>query len=100
TEGHGRALLTAEDHDRRRTLARSAAASGWSVRELETRAREAGGSKRASRPRRGPRAVLHPDQQAAAERIADTLESLLGREVEVRPGTKHGYRVELAVESL
>ena len=42
SEGHGRALLRAEDHDRRRTLARSAAASRWSVRELEARAREAG----------------------------------------------------------
>src|SRR5437660_2177818 len=100
SEGHGRALLTAEDHDRRRTLARAAAASHWSVRELEARAREASGSKRTSAPRRGGRVVLHPDQEAAAERIADTLESLLGREVEVRPGAKRGYRVELAVDSL
>jgi ParB family chromosome partitioning protein len=100
TEGHGRALLMAEEHDRRRTLARSAATSHWSVRELETRAREAGGAKRRSSPRRGGSVVLHPDQQAAAERIADTLESLLGREVEVRPGAKRGYRVELAVDSL
>jgi ParB family chromosome partitioning protein len=100
TEGHGRALLLAEDHDRRRTLARSAASSRWSVRELEARAREGGGSKRQTRPRRGARVVLHPDQQATAERIADTLESLLGREVEVRPGVKRGYRVELAVDSL
>jgi ParB family chromosome partitioning protein len=100
TESHGRALLMAEEHDRRRTLARSAVASRWSVRELETRAREAGGSKRRPSPRRGGQVVLHPDQQAAAERIADTLESLLGREVEVRPGAKQGYRVELAVDSL
>src|SRR5205085_6566781 len=41
TEGHGRALLLAEDHAVRRTLAREAAA-GWSVRELEARARGAG----------------------------------------------------------
>ena len=100
TEGHGRALLLAEDHDRRRTLARSAAASRWSVRELEHRARETGGSQRSPSLRRGARAVPHPDQQAAAERIADTLESLLGREVGVRPAAKHGYRVELAVDSL
>ena len=100
TEGHGRALLTAEEHDRRRSLARSAATSHWSVRELETRARKAGGSRRRPSPRRGRRVVLHPDQQAAAERIADTLESLLGREVDVRPGAKQGYRVELAVDSL
>src|SRR5205085_5152615 len=42
SEGHGRALLTVEDHARRRTLARSAIASRWSVRELEGRARDAG----------------------------------------------------------
>jgi ParB family chromosome partitioning protein len=100
TEGHGRALLMAEGHDRRRTLARSAATAGWSVRELESRAREGGDRKPGATPRQRGRVVLHPDQQAAAERIADTLESLLGREVEVRPGAKHGYRVELAVESL
>jgi ParB family chromosome partitioning protein len=100
SEGHGRALLTAEDHDRRRTLARSAATSHWSVRELESRAREAGGSKRASRPRQRGHVVLHPDQVAAAERISDTLESLLGREVEVRARSGNGYRVELTVDSL
>ena len=99
TEGHGRALLTSDDHDRRRTLARAAATSRWSVRELEARAREAGRPKRA--PGAGkPRAALHPDQQAAAERIGDTLESLLGREVEVRPTGSTGYRVELKVESV
>jgi ParB family transcriptional regulator, chromosome partitioning protein len=100
SEGHGRALLMADNHDRRRTLARSAAASSWSVRELEARAREAGDAKRPPRTLGRGRVVLHPDQQAAAERIADTLESLLGREVDVRPAAKQGYRVELAVESL
>jgi ParB family transcriptional regulator, chromosome partitioning protein len=100
SEGHGRALLMAEDHDRRRTLARSAAASSWSVRELEARARGVQDAKRPARARGRGEVVLHPDQQAAAERIADTLESLLGREVEVRPAAKRGYRVELSVESL
>jgi ParB family chromosome partitioning protein len=100
SEGHGRALLTAEDHDRRRALARAAASSRWSVRELETRAREAGGGSAAPKPRKRVRGPLHPDQQVAAERIGDTLESLLGREVEVRSAGTAGYRVELTVESL
>src|ERR671937_2627650 len=39
TEGHGRALLLAPDHAERRRLARAAATEGWSVRELERRAR-------------------------------------------------------------
>ena len=38
-EGHGRALLLAEDHAERRSLARSAAEWGWSVRVTEERAR-------------------------------------------------------------
>ena len=41
SEGHGRALLLAEDHGARRSLARNAEQEGWSVRALETqRARE------------------------------------------------------------
>src|SRR5207248_11113388 len=43
SEGHGRALLMAEDHAERRRLARAAAEGGWSVREVETRARAANG---------------------------------------------------------
>jgi ParB family transcriptional regulator, chromosome partitioning protein len=101
TEGHGRALLLAEDQLQRRSLARSAAQHGWSVRELETRARAAGGSSATRRPRRtGERWQPHPDQVAAAVQIEDTLESLLGRDVEVIPGRQEGFRVQLTVDSL
>src|SRR3954469_23853598 len=41
TEGHGRALLLAEDQADRRRLGRAAADGGWSVRVTEQRAREA-----------------------------------------------------------
>ena len=50
TEGHGRALLMAADHDERRRLARAAVDGGWSVRELEDRAR----GERRRRPRDRP----------------------------------------------
>src|SRR2546421_896335 len=64
TEGHGRALLLADDHAVRRTLARDAARYRWSVRELESRARAAGApGRRHRRPR--SKAALHPDQAAA-----------------------------------
>jgi len=43
SEGHGRALLMAPDHDSRRRLARDAAAHGWSVRQTEDRARARAG---------------------------------------------------------
>jgi ParB family chromosome partitioning protein len=101
TEGHGRALLLAEDQLQRRGLARSAVQTGWSVRELENRAREANGSPRVDRPRSAtPRWQPHPDQTAAALEIENTLESLLGRDVEVVPGRQEGFRVQLTVDSL
>lgn len=100
TEGHGRALLLTEDHEQRRQLARAGADAGWSVRELEARARATGaGGRRASRrPRSSP--TLHPDQQAMVEQIAETLQPLFGRELAVVPGKGHGFRVQLEVESV
>jgi ParB family transcriptional regulator, chromosome partitioning protein len=96
TEGHGRALLLAEDHSDRRKLAREAVAGGWSVRELETRAR----TQNAARPdaKRRPRPPLHPDQEAAIEQISDALSKALGCEVDVTAAGR-GYRAQLAFES-
>lgn len=101
TEGHGRALLLAPDHADRRSLARSAAVEGWSVRALESRAREAGQAPgRAPAPRRGSgRPAVHPDQADAARQIADALGAALGSDVRVRPQGS-GYRAELDLDSL
>ena len=94
TEGHGRALLLADDHADRRRLARAAVDGGWSVRVLEQRARDANAPAR--RATRG-RAAVHPDQEAACARIADALATALGTDVRVRPrGT--GYKVEIAFD--
>jgi ParB family chromosome partitioning protein len=94
SEGHGRAVLLAEDHGERRRLARSAIEQGWSVRELERRAREANGGdgrpvRAAARQRR-----LHPDEEAALAEIADTLETAVGRPVQV-VAVAGGYRAQL-----
>jgi ParB family chromosome partitioning protein len=96
SEGHGRALLLADDHADRRRLARAATEGGWSVRVLEQRAREANAS---SRPARRGRAAVHPDQEAASARIADAFGAVLGTEVRVRPRAT-GYKVEIAFEDL
>ena len=98
TEGHGRALLLAEDHDARRRLARDAARAGWSVRELERRARATGDRAAGASPRRA-RAALHPDQQAAVEQLADAFGTALGTDVTVLP-SGDGYRLQLAFDSL
>jgi ParB family chromosome partitioning protein len=95
TEGHGRALLLADDHATRRKLARTAAAEGWSVRTLEARARVGDSGVPGPRSKGGPR-TLHPDQEAAVAEIAQTLGSALGADVRVRPAAK-GFRVELEV---
>ena len=103
SEGHGRALLLAEDHGARTRLARAAAREGWSVRTVEAKAREenasAGKPAPAPRRRRMTGGALHPDQLAATREIADALEGVLGAEVSVRPVSGGGYRAELSFET-
>ncbi|MGH2949564.1 MAG: ParB/RepB/Spo0J family partition protein [Solirubrobacteraceae bacterium] len=88
TEGHGRALLTASDHDARRRLARTAVQEGWTVRQTEARARDAG-----RRTTRRP-AEPHPDQVEGARRLGDALGRTVPGEVRVTP-RGDGYRVVL-----
>jgi ParB family transcriptional regulator, chromosome partitioning protein len=92
SEGHGRAILQARGHDVRRELARAAAGQGWSVRETERRAKSGSVAKR-------PRAVPHPDQQAALTRAEEALESALGTGVRIR-AARRGIRAELHFDDL
>jgi ParB family transcriptional regulator, chromosome partitioning protein len=98
SEGHGRALLLAEDHGGRGRLARMAVQEGWSVRTAEARAREnnaaAGGGRAAGRRRRADE--LHPDREQAAREIAEALGSALGAEVHVKATRDGGYRAEMS----
>lgn len=96
SEGHGRALLLAEDHGDRRSLARQAADEGWSVRVTEDRARSANAPK--PKAARGNRQV-HADQEQAAREIAETLTSALGAEIAVQPARGGGYRAQLTIAS-
>ncbi len=98
TEGHGRALLLTDDHAERRRLARESAAAGWSVRELEQRARAAGSAPRLA-PRSRPRPPLHPDQEAAIAQIADALGEALGAQLDVTL-VGGGYRAHLTFGSV
>jgi ParB family chromosome partitioning protein len=80
SEGHGKALLSADGNDVRRHLARDAARAGWSVRETEDRAKLAGQPKKGGRSR----SRLAPEEAAAIRDAADELESAFGHEVTVR----------------
>jgi len=109
SEGHGRALLLAPDNATRRNLARSAAAGGLSVRELESRARAAATGSVGGGPAAGPQIAApggagdgrgrHPDQLEAAAEIADALGAALGVDVKVRPGAG-GYTVQMSFASV
>jgi ParB family chromosome partitioning protein len=101
SEGHGRAVLLAEDHGERRRLAHAAANEGWSVRVTEERARESNGasdgrgrSGRASAP-----AADHPDQEQAARDIAEALGGALGADVQVKPTRDGRYSAQLSFAS-
>jgi ParB family chromosome partitioning protein len=99
SEGHGRALLLAEDHAARTGLARTAVQEGWSVRVTEARARAHnaanGSAPAADGRRRRLTGELHPDQLEAAQEIADALGAALGAEVCVRAVRGGGFRAEL-----
>lgn len=103
SEGHGRALLLADDHAARRRLARNAVVEGWSVRALESRSRDTNAAPSTKKPEAPqttpgltPTSGLHPDQEEAIAEIAQVLGEAFGAEVRVRPsGT--GFRVELEV---
>jgi ParB family chromosome partitioning protein len=100
SEGHGRAVLLAEDHDARRRLARAAAEQGWSVRVTEERARQSnaeGDTDAKSTPRRA--ASTHPDQERAAQDIAEALAGALGAEVQVKPARDGRYTAQLSFAS-
>jgi ParB family chromosome partitioning protein len=92
SEGHGRALLAAKGQDKRRKLARRAAAEGWSVRETERRAK--GEPLPARRPRQ-----LHPDEEAAIGKAEDALERALGHDVRVSSGAR-GLTAQIRFEDL
>jgi ParB family chromosome partitioning protein len=95
SEGHGRAVLLAEDHAARRALAHAAASEGWSVRVTEERARESN-AKQQQRAGRASALQVHPDQEQAAKDIAEALGGALGADVQVKPTRDGRYNAQLS----
>ncbi len=83
SEGHARALLAVTDESQQVDLARQAAEQGWSVRDLEARAR-------GEAPRPAPSASPAPQSRRTAKaadadirRVEDALRKRLGTDVRV-----------------
>ena len=87
SEGHARAILALPDHDARKALARRAAKTGMSVRQVEQATRD-GGAPRQRRPRPTP---IDP---TLASRAATAAEKLTGLNARVAPG-----KLEIRFES-
>jgi len=98
SEGHGRALLLAPDQGDRRNLAHQAVEEGWSVREVERRARP-GGDGPLPKPKAQPAPKPSADHVAAAEELSDELSVSLGLDVRVKPHGK-GFRVEVELDDM
>ncbi|WP_196189483.1 ParB/RepB/Spo0J family partition protein [Conexibacter sp. W3-3-2] len=89
---HGRALLTIDDHDQRKRLARQAVELGWSKRTLENAANELSARPNRKRQTRKERADA-ADSQAAADTLVDAL-AVAGHNVAVKV-TKKGVTITL-----
>jgi ParB family chromosome partitioning protein len=98
SEGHGRALLLAHEHGERRRLAHEAAEQGWSVRITEERARDSNAEAAfaANADADGGGRRVHPDQEHAAQEIAQALGSALGADVRVKPTADGRYSAQLS----
>ena len=94
TAGHSRALLVAPSTDDQIALAHRAVEDGWSVRELERRARHS----RDATPREEDEAVT-PPRSPATEAVEAQLRQALGAPVQLRHRAGKG-RIEIRFHSI
>jgi len=98
--GHARALLAIEDPGRLVELGRRAAAEGWTVREVEARARTEGAPKTAPvRSPRAPAAGSGSEGDPAVSVFQEALSESLGTRVRLRAGRKGDGTVEIPFTS-
>jgi ParB family transcriptional regulator, chromosome partitioning protein len=83
SEGHARALLGVADEKEQLVLAREAAEQGWSVREVEARAKGNGAptSEAATAPALAPSRAPQKMPSADVRRVEDALRKRLGTDV-------------------
>ena len=96
SEGHGKAILSVEDHDARRKFGKQAAAEGWSVRQTEEKAKTANGGSKKSRPKASG---LSAEETEAIDEVTAKLETKLDKPVRIKPRGQ-GLTLEIQLESL
>jgi len=79
TPGHARALLSVSSEKAQGELAKSAAAHGWSVRDLEERVRRLATGKGSARPRKSPKRAFSAELMG----LEDDLMRALGTRVRI-----------------
>lgn len=89
TKGHGKALLSEPDHQRRILFARSAVAGRWSVRRLEAAIAAATTSRACRRP------DLPADMLAAADRWTEVLRARTGHAMTVQALASGGFQIQV-----
>lgn len=96
SEGHGRALLRAEDHATRRRLSQQAIEEGWSVRETERRAAQDSADSERNLKVEGKSSTKRPasgEISEAQDEIAQRFERALRSEPRVKV-TERGVSVQ------
>ena len=96
SEGHGKAILSVEDHDARRKFGKQAAAEGWSVRQTEEKAKTANGGSKRTKPKASG---LSAEEVEAIAEVTAKLETKLDKPVRIRPRGQ-GLTLEIQLESL
>ena len=96
SEGHGKAILSVDDHDARRKFGKQAAAEGWSVRQTEEKAKTANGGSKKSRPKASG---LSAEEIEAIDEVTAKLETKLDKPVRIKPRGQ-GLTLEIQLESL
>lgn len=86
--GHAKALLSIASLDDRSRLAEQSMRSGWSVREMERRARQSTAKSPADSP--APGAAAPTREQVILEDLAGQLGDHLGTKVNIQPGRQKG----------
>jgi ParB family chromosome partitioning protein len=100
SEGHGRAILRAADHEQRWRLARRAVAEGWSVRETERLAEATVEDDSKAQVKGQGRTSKRDSEAEIAAELAESFESLTNAPAKVRVTKEGAVKVTLTLANI